>query len=47
MGTLAGVEMGLQVAAVPARRGGIAAAMSFLADSEDLHARGLLPAAAA
>jgi len=34
MGTLAGVEMGLAVAGVPHRRGGVEAAMSHLADNE-------------
>jgi alanine-glyoxylate transaminase/serine-glyoxylate transaminase/serine-pyruvate transaminase len=47
MGTLAGVEMGLQLAGVPATRGGVDAAMGFLSDSEALEARGLLPRAAA
>jgi alanine-glyoxylate transaminase/serine-glyoxylate transaminase/serine-pyruvate transaminase len=32
MGTLAGVEMGLELAGVPHRKGGVAAAMSYLAD---------------
>ena len=32
MGTLAGVEMGLDVAAVPHQRGGVAAAMQYLAE---------------
>ncbi|HEX6008114.1 MAG TPA: serine--glyoxylate aminotransferase, partial [Burkholderiales bacterium] len=30
MGTLAGVEMGLAIAAVPHRKGGVAAAMEYL-----------------
>lgn len=47
MGTLAGVEMGLQLAGVPAQRGGVDAAMSFLSDSKTLEAEGLLPKAAA
>jgi alanine-glyoxylate transaminase/serine-glyoxylate transaminase/serine-pyruvate transaminase len=32
MGTLAGVEMGLEVAGVPHKKGGVAAAMAYLAD---------------
>ncbi len=32
MGTLAGVEMGLEIAGVPHRKGGVAAAMAYLAD---------------
>jgi alanine-glyoxylate transaminase / serine-glyoxylate transaminase / serine-pyruvate transaminase len=32
MGTLAGVEMGLEIAGVPHRKGGVAAAMGYLAD---------------
>jgi alanine-glyoxylate transaminase/serine-glyoxylate transaminase/serine-pyruvate transaminase len=32
MGTLAGVEMGLEVAGVPHKKGGVAAAMTYLAD---------------
>jgi alanine-glyoxylate transaminase/serine-glyoxylate transaminase/serine-pyruvate transaminase len=32
MGTLAGVEMGLELAGVPHRKGGVAAAMAYLAD---------------
>ena len=47
MGTLAGVEMGLQLAGVPATRGGVDAAMDFLADSRALEEKGLLPKAAA
>jgi alanine-glyoxylate transaminase/serine-glyoxylate transaminase/serine-pyruvate transaminase len=35
MGTLAGVEMGLALAKIPHRRGGVAAAMDFLADRVD------------
>jgi alanine-glyoxylate transaminase/serine-glyoxylate transaminase/serine-pyruvate transaminase len=31
MGTLAGVEMGLELAAVPFKKGGVLAAMEFLA----------------
>jgi alanine-glyoxylate transaminase/serine-glyoxylate transaminase/serine-pyruvate transaminase len=34
MGTLAGVEMGLELAGVPHRKGGVAAAMSCLAAAE-------------
>jgi alanine-glyoxylate transaminase/serine-glyoxylate transaminase/serine-pyruvate transaminase len=30
MGTLAGVEMGLELAQVPFRKGGVAAAMEYL-----------------
>jgi alanine-glyoxylate transaminase / serine-glyoxylate transaminase / serine-pyruvate transaminase len=33
LGTLAGVEMGLELAGVPLRKGGVAAAMQFIADS--------------
>ena len=33
LGTLAGVEMGLELAGVPHRKGGVAAAMQFIADS--------------
>ena len=32
MGTLAGVEMGLALAAVPHQRGGVAAAMDYLGE---------------
>jgi alanine-glyoxylate transaminase/serine-glyoxylate transaminase/serine-pyruvate transaminase len=32
MGTLAGVDMGLELAGVPHRKGGVAAAMAYLAD---------------
>jgi len=32
-GTLAGVEMGLGLAGIPSRKGGIAAALEFLASS--------------
>lgn len=32
MGTLSGVEMGLEIAGVPHRKGGVAAAMAYLAD---------------
>ncbi|HEX9188912.1 MAG TPA: serine--glyoxylate aminotransferase, partial [Vicinamibacteria bacterium] len=32
-GTLAGVEMGLGLAGIPSRRGGLAAALEFLASS--------------
>ena len=32
MGTLAGVEMGLQLAGVPAQRGGVDAAMRYLGE---------------
>ena len=32
-GTLAGVEMGLSLAGVPSRKGGVAAALEFLASS--------------
>ena len=46
MGTLSGVEMGLQIAGVPAGTGGVAAALAFLTDTENLTARGLLPEAA-
>ena len=34
MGTLAGVEMGLELAGVPFRKGGVAAAMEYLASSQ-------------
>jgi len=34
MGTLAGVEMGLQMASVPASKGGVDAAMEYLADPQ-------------
>jgi alanine-glyoxylate transaminase/serine-glyoxylate transaminase/serine-pyruvate transaminase len=34
MGTLAGVEMGLRIAGVPATSGGVAAAMAYLADAD-------------
>jgi alanine-glyoxylate transaminase/serine-glyoxylate transaminase/serine-pyruvate transaminase len=47
MGTLAGVEMGLRIAGVPAKSGGVEAAMAFLADSKELQAQGLLPKQAA
>jgi alanine-glyoxylate transaminase/serine-glyoxylate transaminase/serine-pyruvate transaminase len=30
MGTLAGVEMGLEIASVPHKKGGVAAAMAYL-----------------
>ena len=43
LGTLSGVEMGLQIAGVPASTGGVTAAMAFLADTEKLRAQGLLP----
>ncbi|MFL4985332.1 MAG: serine--glyoxylate aminotransferase, partial [Xanthobacteraceae bacterium] len=33
MGTLAGVEMGLGLAGVPVKHGGVAAAMNYLAES--------------
>jgi len=46
MGTLSGVEMGLQLAGVPAQRGGVSAAMDFLSDTAQLTAQGLLPKAA-
>jgi alanine-glyoxylate transaminase/serine-glyoxylate transaminase/serine-pyruvate transaminase len=39
MGTLAGVEMGLALAGVPAQREGVAAAMAFLAESHRPKAR--------
>ncbi|MGH8686325.1 MAG: pyridoxal-phosphate-dependent aminotransferase family protein [Burkholderiales bacterium] len=39
MGTLAGVEMGLTLAGVPAKRGGVTAAMSYLADCRAKPAR--------
>jgi alanine-glyoxylate transaminase/serine-glyoxylate transaminase/serine-pyruvate transaminase len=41
-GTLAGVEMGLALAGVPHRKGGVDAAMSYLVDA----ARQALPRAA-
>lgn len=47
MGTLAGVEMGLRIAGVPVKASGVEAAIAFLADSNELTARGLLPRAAA
>ena len=47
MGTLSGVEMGLQIAGVPSNIGGVNAAMAFLADSEALITQGLLPREAA
>lgn len=47
MGTLSGVEMGLQIAKVPAKTGGVDAAMAFLADTDTLKAQGLLPSATA
>jgi len=47
MGTLSGVEMGLQLAGVPAKTGGVARALEFLTDTADLNAKGLLPKAAA
>ena len=34
MGALAGVEMGLTLAGVPHRAGGVAAAMTFLTDAD-------------
>jgi alanine-glyoxylate transaminase/serine-glyoxylate transaminase/serine-pyruvate transaminase len=39
MGTLAGVEMGLALAGVPHRKGGVAAAMAFLGEEESAAAR--------
>jgi alanine-glyoxylate transaminase/serine-glyoxylate transaminase/serine-pyruvate transaminase len=39
MGTLAGVEMGLALAAVPAKSGGVAAAMAYLAECRAKPAR--------
>lgn len=39
MGTLAGVEMGLELAAVPHRNGGVQAAMDFLASPQAPHIR--------
>ena len=47
LGTLAGVQMGLQMAAVPCEGDGVRAAMEFLADRDALLAQGLLPRAAA
>jgi alanine-glyoxylate transaminase/serine-glyoxylate transaminase/serine-pyruvate transaminase len=44
MGTLSGVEMGLEVAAVPHRKGGVSAAMEFLA-AEATRKRGVRAAA--
>ena len=43
MGTLAGVEMGLRIAGLPSRAGGVAAAMSYLAQDRV----GIVPKAAA
>ena len=39
MGTLAGVEMGLEIAGVPHRKEGVRAAMDFLAESRRSRAR--------
>jgi alanine-glyoxylate transaminase/serine-glyoxylate transaminase/serine-pyruvate transaminase len=39
MGTLAGVEMGLTLAGVPVKNGGVAAAMCYLAESHRPKAR--------
>ena len=39
MGTLAGVEMGLRIAGVPAKSGGVEAAMAFLADAKSSQIR--------
>jgi alanine-glyoxylate transaminase/serine-glyoxylate transaminase/serine-pyruvate transaminase len=39
MGTLAGVEMGLHLAGIPHRQGGVAAAMDVLAGRGDAAAR--------
>ena len=36
-GTLAGVEMGLELAGVPHRKGGVDAAMAFLAQTPTTH----------
>jgi alanine-glyoxylate transaminase / serine-glyoxylate transaminase / serine-pyruvate transaminase len=46
MGTLAGVEMGLALAKVPHQQGGVAAAMSCLAEAAEKHAPGAMPSAA-
>ena len=45
LGTLAGVEMGLELAAVPHRAGGVAAAMQFLTESARSQARPVRSAA--
>jgi len=39
MGTLAGVEMGLALAAVPVKKGGVEAAMNYLASAKAAPAR--------
>ena len=39
LGTLCGVEMGLGLAGVPHRKGGVAAAMDYLAAAEDPKAK--------
>ena len=40
LGTLAGIEMGLGLAGVPHRKGGVAAAMDFLVRGEEAQAKG-------
>ena len=47
MGTLSGVEMGLQLAGVAVKNSGVVAAMEFLSDTAALENQGLLPKAAA
>jgi alanine-glyoxylate transaminase/serine-glyoxylate transaminase/serine-pyruvate transaminase len=46
MGTLAGVEMGLELAGVPYRKGGVAAAMEVLKGNDVSELKGLGSAAA-
>jgi len=40
LGTLAGIEMGLGLAGVPHQKGGVAAAMDYLAGGAETHAKG-------